>query len=97
MVGGVEAGGVEHEGVAVGGKVELLLEKAHGKSGLADDGTQSADAEFPVIGDWDGDCASDIGSLHDDVAATPTDFDESLGRQDTADSSSGEHPESRQL
>ena len=83
--------------VAAGGEDVLLLEKAHGESGLADDGAQSADAEFPVIGDWDGHHASDIGSPHDDVAAAPTDFHESLGCQDTAGFGSGEDPESRQL
>jgi hypothetical protein len=52
---------------------------------LADDGEQRTDAQFPVVGNRDGNRAVPGSLLHYDMAAAPSRLDETMGREYPAD------------
>ena len=76
--------------------MKLLLEISPAETRLADDGQKCSDHDFFVIRDGDGNSPSVFFLLHNDVAATTTDFNETMSCKDGTDFFTGKNRQFRQ-
>jgi hypothetical protein len=68
----------------------LLLEESARQAGLAGDGLERTDPQFPVVRDRDSSSGGPDALLHHDVTPPPTHVCEAMLRENAADLAAGE-------